>query len=248
MDWVRPFYARQHGWMERIGIDDGGADRERVDAIRSVVPPPARVLELGAGSGRTALATARAGYAVVAVELVAAAVADVAALPAAAAAPGSLSIRVADMFAVGLDGRFAVVAYWDGFGIGDDADQVRLLRRVREWLEPGGHALIDVFLPAYWRAAAGREMVFGAVRRRYGFDPAGNRMLDTWWEAGAEDSAVTQSLRCYDPDAFAPLAAGAGLRLLDAVPGGAWDHDRQVWESVVPLGRAMTFRAVLARR
>ena len=45
----------------------------------------------------------------------------------------------ADFYTVALDGRFDVVCCWEVFGLGDDADQRRLLRRIEaEWLAPGG--------------------------------------------------------------------------------------------------------------
>jgi hypothetical protein len=47
------------------------------------------------------------------------------------------------------------------------------------WVEPGGHAVIEVYTPWYWAQAAGRTMTLGTARRRYEFDGLGNRMLDT---------------------------------------------------------------------
>lgn len=43
---------------------------------------------------------------------------------------GTLESVEADFYTVELAGRFDVVCYWDGFGVGSDADQRRLLRRI----------------------------------------------------------------------------------------------------------------------
>ena len=56
-----------------------------------------------------------------------------------------------DFYTVQLDGRFDVVCYWNGFGIGSDNDQRALLRRVAaEWLTEGGTALFDISNPFVW--------------------------------------------------------------------------------------------------
>jgi SAM-dependent methyltransferase len=246
MDWVERFYARQHAWIAAAGYEDPEMVAGRVAALAGLAPPPGRVLELAAGDGATAVALARAGYAVVAVELLPEAIAP--AREAARALPsGALDVRVGDMYEVEIHGQFDVVAYWDGFGIGTDADQRRLLRRIAGWLAPNGHAVIDIFTPWYWADAAGRELAVGPARRRYGFDPDGCRMLDAWWLDRAPETTVTQSLRCYSPADLALLLEGTGLGLAAVEPGGCWDVDAETWEPRAPLERAMTFAAILRR-
>jgi SAM-dependent methyltransferase len=244
MEWVAAFYARQHAWIAESGYEDPAMVAERVAALRRLAPPPARVLELGAGDGATAVALARAGYRVVAVELLPEAIAP-AREAAPALPPGALEVRVGDMYALAIAGAFDAVAYWDGFGIGSDADQRRLLRRIAGWLSPEGAAVLDVFTPWYWANAAGREDAIGAARRRYGFDPVGCRMLDAWWPDGSPDDAVAQSLRCYGPADLALLLEGTGLRLAAVEPGGCWHAESATWEPRAPLERAMTYTAIL---
>ena len=222
MDWAKAFYARQD---ELLGVytgdraDDGTG---RAAAIgRLAGPGRKRVLELGAGGGQAAAAAADLGHDVVAVELVPAAAAHARRLAEARRA-GALTVVCGDFYEVEPGGRFDVVCYWDGFGVGADADQRRLLRRVRGWLAAGGCALLDVNTPWYWASAAGREMRFGEVARRYEFDAEGCRMLDRWWSVGAEDDKVTQSLRCYSPADLRLLLEGTGLRLEALEPGGPW--------------------------
>ena len=50
---------------------------------------------------------------------------------------GEMSVVQGDFYEVELDGTFDVVCYFDGFGIGSDADQRRLLRRRPEPQSPG---------------------------------------------------------------------------------------------------------------
>jgi len=65
--------------------------------------------------------------------------------------PGSLHLVHADFLEVDLAGGFDAVAYWNGFGVGTDADQRRLLQRISsEWLRANGVALIEVANPIRW--------------------------------------------------------------------------------------------------
>lgn len=246
MDWVAAFYARQFELMDGAGAwEIQPAHREIARSVPKLAPPPARVLELGAGGGQVAAALADLGYEVVAVELVpevAAHARDLAIAP----RPGTMRVLLGDFYEVEPGGTFDVVCYWDGFGIGSDADQRRLLHRIRAWLSPGSHALVEVYTPWYWAQAAGRTMTMGKAARRYGFDGRGNRMLDTWWRVGDPAHTVTQSLRCYAPADLELLLAGAGLQLVAVTPGGCYDAEAGRYEPEAPLERAMSYVATLA--
>lgn len=110
-------------------------------------PGPHRILELGCGYATTAAAAASAGHAVTGVEISdRAAFAD--RFVAAGSGAGSFHVVNDDFYRVRLDGRFDLVCYWNGFGIGSDTDQRRLLRRIAwEWLAADGLALVDVANP-----------------------------------------------------------------------------------------------------
>lgn len=232
---------------------------------------PLRVLELGAGGGQAAAAAAARGLRVTAVELVPELAAharslaptiaagpantaepDITAAPEIAPGPaghsrpngraGSLSVLEGDFYTLDPGGPFDVVCYWDGFGIGSDDDQRSLLRRIHGWLAPGGCALVEVYTPWYWAAAAGREQHFhDGSARRYGFDADGCRMLDRWWPEGREAEGVTQSLRAYSPADLRLLLEGTGLVLDRIEEGGAWDDVAQVWHERAPLEAAMSY-------
>jgi len=161
LDWVKDFYTQAGIWWGP-GVqdeEDPNAHKARAETVERLCGPGTkRILELGAGSGRTAAAMADLGHTVVAVELNPT---DVQYAQELLNVPrqGSLTILEADFFAVELEGHFDVVCCWQCFGTGSDADQRRLLRRIaHEWLAPGGSALIDVYSPIKPARDAGTEV------------------------------------------------------------------------------------------
>jgi SAM-dependent methyltransferase len=205
-----------------------------------------RVLELGAGGGQMAVATAELGYAVDAIELVPRLATHARELAAVAHA-ADINVIEGDFFVIQLEASYDAVTYWDGFGIGRDADQEALLGRIRHWLTDDGKALIDVYTPQYWSKMAGREMSFGRAHRRYDFDPATQTMVDTWWTDGAEHEATSQHLRCYRPDELRRLLADAALWLEAIVPAGAYDPDTVSYREEAALEDAIAYTAVIKR-
>jgi SAM-dependent methyltransferase len=240
---VKQFYSRQNEWA---GVYDGDvAEAHRRNAAivhRMSGGRVGRLLELGAGGGQNGAAVADLGFSVVAVDLTPS-VARNAEKLAAQPRGGRLRVIVGDFFEVEFPDPFDVVCYWDGFGIGRDVDQRRLLERIAGWLRPTGFALIEVYSPQYWARAAGRQAGFGGAVRRYGFDVENCRMLDRWWPVGHEAQAVIQSLRCYSPDDFRRLVKGTGLAVESMEPRGAVDFDRNQFVEQVPLERAMQYLA-----
>ncbi|HEX8033962.1 MAG TPA: methyltransferase domain-containing protein [Ktedonobacterales bacterium] len=249
MEWAESFYAMQD---ELSGVYTGALhpqqqDRERAELVTThLSSPPGVVLELGAGGGLSALATAQRGHNVTAVELVTHAAAHARRLIP-NATPGTLRVIEGTFYTVELPEQFDVVCYWDGFGIGTDEDQQTLLRRIAAWLKPSGIALIDINTPWYWAQAAGQRMTTSTFVREYGFDADGCRMLDHWWPPQHEDQRVTQSLRCYSPQDLRLLLKGTGLILERLVPGGAVDYEAHSYTSNVSLERAMQYCAHLRR-
>jgi SAM-dependent methyltransferase len=193
------------------------------------------VLELGAGSGRSAAALADAGHDVVAVELSpsrAALAGRIAGEPRA----GRLSAIQGDFYTIALPGPFDAVVCWETFGLGSDEDQRRLLRRIAgEWLAGEGRALVEVYHPARPTRDAGTEErlpplpgVPGSVEmfERCHFDALHSRWIDEWVPVAAPEQALAQSIRCYTPADLSLLIEGTGLTIdrleLDGNPlGGA---------------------------
>ena len=226
MDWVRDFYSTTGSWWGRAEAKVTERDHRRVRLLHEHVGAGAmRVLELGAGYGTTAAAMAQAGHQVTAVEI----------SDRADFAEAGLDLRKEDFYQVQLPREFDVVCYWNGFGVGSDADQRRLLRRIAgEWLRPGGTALIDVSNPFVWASwdgdeehrhpdpAAGYEH---ELRERITFDPVTCTATDTWWPAANPEQQISQVLRCYTPADLALLLEGTGLELTRIDAGDLHHHE-----------------------
>ena len=240
--WVVPFYTFQSGWT---GLGEvGPQDMARLEAIhRHAGSGPHRILELGAGGGQSAFLAATLGHRVTAVELV-----TERADHARALAKRAQTLRVIEgsFDRVELPEPFDLVVYWDGFGVGDDGDQRQLLRRISEWLSPNGVAIIDIYSPWYAASVQGQSTSFDGAERRYGFDPEGNRWLDTWWPTGQPEFAIAQSLRCYAPADLQLLLEGTGLELASFEPGPGPDA-RGSWLPRTELHRCMSWQAKLER-
>jgi SAM-dependent methyltransferase len=249
MEWVPEFYRKQYEWADwrnRWADFDPAASDPHVDVVRRLGGDgPKRILELGAGTGSTAAALAHAGHDVVTVELQPMLAEHIAEL-AGHIGRGSLRSIAGDFYEVDPEGPFDVVAYFDGFGIGDDEDQRRLLYRVGGWLAGGGCALIDILTPWYFAKTAGNEEEFpegSGIRYREGYDADGSRMTERMWRAGHEDDAVTQSLRCYSPADLRLLLEGTGL---DVVTIESYTDQR--YGEPATLEDAMVYLAKLVHR
>lgn len=242
MGWARNFYSKQYEWLERPALwakfsasaPAGRATRRASAVERLAGPGTKRVLELGCGSGTVSAAIALLGHSVVAVDIVDACVASARRL-AAEVPNGEMVVVQGDFYEIELTDRFDVVCYFDGFGTGADADQRRLLRRIRGWLNPHGCAVIDVYSPWYFAKRHGAVWQEGNVMTRLVFDWDGSRLLQSIWPAGQDESvAVTQSLRCYSPVDLRLLLEGTGLTLDSIEPYESENHEKRV-----PLEQAM---------
>ncbi|WP_041626621.1 class I SAM-dependent methyltransferase [Stackebrandtia nassauensis] len=225
MEWVEGFYSTTGKWWADAESDVSDRDRDRAASLsRWLGPERGRVLELGSGYGNTAAAIAQAGHEVIGVEI-----SDRIDAASRHAAPDSPRFVQADFYGVELPGRFDAVCYFNGFGIGTDADQRRLLRRIAsEWLTGNGVALIDVFNPFVWASWDGDEELLRArpeagyrheLRQLNRFDPVNGRAVDTWWRTDEPQRGFTQDLRCYTPADLRLLLEGTGLRLSAVVVG-----------------------------
>ncbi|MGC4189786.1 MAG: class I SAM-dependent methyltransferase [Thermomicrobiales bacterium] len=234
MEWVEPFYSRTGIWWGAAESAITARDTDRLGTLdRHTAHLPhassgLRILDLGSSYGTTPFIMARAGHDVTGVE-VSERIAFAGQFDR-ATITGALRFVQADFYAFTDSERFDIVTYWNGFGIGTDLDQRRLLRRMgAHWLRPDGIVLLDIFNPVRCAQWAGDEEVRNArpeagypfsVRERTDYDPVGNRFIDTWWEAGHPDDAISQSLRCYTPADLLLLLEGTGLRVRAFEVGG----------------------------
>lgn len=239
--WVVPFYDFQDRLIGCYSAPPHATHVEAARRLRGQYPQANRLLELGAGGGQFAVSAAAEGFAVTALELRAAGVEHT--LQLARKHGVSLSAVQGDFYAADPGGPFDLIVYWDGFGVGSDDDQHRLLTRMAGWLAPQGHALLDIYTPWYWASHAGYTRHTDTYTQVYGFDRASGRMTDTYLEPGGQRH--TQSLRCYSPDDLRRLLAGTGLRLARAEPGGMFDTGTGTWHPQADWASCMTYQAVL---
>ena len=247
MDWVAAFYQAQNDWfgVYLLPIDEQHEERRQV-VEELLGTTPCSMLELGAGGGQTAVVLAKAGHDLTMIELLESSTCYAQQL--AEEQEVVLTILQGDFYTVDLPQTFDTVLYFDSFGIGSDADQKRLLRRVATWLKPDGKALIEVGTPWYWNEIAkGRKVDLGGCFREYDFEVASSRLIDRWWRKEAPNEVVQQSLRCYSPADLELLLQGTGLEVVDIQAGNCIAYEPTRWRTRVSLPEAMTYYAVLQK-
>lgn len=249
MEWVKDFYRKQNEWAQAYLGEVTPENRQKAETVCHLAPDQrgGSLLELGAGGGQNAAVLSEAGFSVTTIDL------DPSNCENARRLSESFpdrKIRVleGDFFQIELPETFDLVCYLDGFGIGTDSDQRRLLGRIASWLAPGGTAVIEIYTPWYWAANAGREIRFGKVVRKYDFDHGRSVMLDRWQAQDSPTETVTQRLRCYSPPDLALLLEGTGLALDRIEPGSGTDHQNGRFIEKAPLSQAMQYFARLVHK
>lgn len=248
MNWVKSFYSKQYEWGNLFASGVADYHHQKASQVKGLAgPSKKRILELGSGGGENALAMASLGHDVVAVELVGSAVENGRSL-AKELNISNIEFIHGNFYEVDFADRFDLVCYWDGFGVGTDDEQHKLLKRIHDWLKPDGCSLIDVYTPWYASYTAGIEVPINKdTTRRYDFDGDQCRWLDSWWPTGDKEQAVTQSLRCYSPADLRQLLCGTGLILENYDVGGAMDWEKGEYQEKAPLKKAMYYTAKLIK-
>ncbi len=220
LEWIKDFYTQAGIWWGPDPQEEGVHDARAKTVERLAGPGVKKILDLGTGPGVTAATLADCGHSVVAIEL-SPTRAQYARELAKISRKGSLTVLETDFYTVPLNQRFDVICCWEVFGLGSDADQRRLLRRIsQEWLEPTGCVLMDVYSPIRpardadtARRLAPLKGVPGSVEmfNRCYFDPVQCRWIDEWEPTPAPAQALAQTLRCYTPADLLLLLEGTGL-------------------------------------
>jgi SAM-dependent methyltransferase len=145
-------------------------DRQRLALLRSLIEPPARLLDVGAGRGRFVAAAGAAGYEASGIE------------PSlrgwGAASARGVGVRQASIEdAPFAEDSFDAVTAWHVLEHLDDPGAA--LTRVSSWLRPGGVLLVGApnLASAQARVAAGRWYHLDAPRHRVHFTPGGLEAL-----------------------------------------------------------------------
>jgi SAM-dependent methyltransferase len=145
-------------------------DRQRLALLRQLAPPPARLLDIGAGRGRFVRAAIAAGYEASGIEPSARGVAGARSI---GAPVGQVGIGDAVIAADSLE----AATLWHVLEHLDDPGAA--LRRIAGWLAPGGALLVGVPNLASLQALVGGERWYhlDVPRHRVHFTPAGLQTL-----------------------------------------------------------------------
>jgi SAM-dependent methyltransferase len=218
-----------------VGVVDTTAELE-AELIRTMTElgEGTRIIDVGCGAGRHAIALHERGHQVTGVDL----------------SPRILRIARDNWEErhPGVDGptwlpgdmrRLAGRGPYDGailmdhaFGLfDDDADHLRVLSSIADNLVPGGHLVIQVFNPYWWcsrpmtrHLAPGTLLADGDVVRSYRMDLARGRLEDrivVLRAAGREELPV-QSLRVWTPVELVSLCRAAGFRRVAVHGSDGW--------------------------
>jgi predicted RNA methylase len=248
MEWVKDFYKKQFVLINdylfvppaNLYIEDAVKIEEQYGKSFQTV------LELGAGNGELTNAFANKGKDVTSIELVPEMVEF-----ATKYATVDATRICADFYDVALAKTFDTVLYIDGFGIGEDEDQLRLLTRIASWLNEDGYGLIDIYEPNYWRQTYKEKLALNkesTVFRQYNFDEKTNRFTDTWWHIEAPQAKTVQSLKCYTYREIQALCDQANLQIVAYFPNGAMDFVTWTYTEVAPLDNCISYRIKVKRK
>jgi SAM-dependent methyltransferase len=165
-------------------------DRRRLSLLGGVAPPPARLLDVGAGRGRFVAAARAAGYDALALEP--------SARGAQAAAELGVPVRAETVERAQLPaGEFEVICAWHVLEHLQDPGGA--LERIAGWLAPGGTLLLGVPNLASLQARVGGECWYhlDVPRHRVHFTPRGlAALLDS---SGLEPIRCTHLLAEHNP-------------------------------------------------
>ena len=248
MDWVQDFYSRQH---TALANEEAEASveycAEKMAVIdRLILNPGTTLLELGAGNGMNAIACAHLAFSVTALELIPECCERINDhVNTHGTSRGSICVVQGDFYQIDLAEQFDLVTYWDGFGIGTDDDQIRLLKRTSNWMKPEGRALIEVYSPLYASRTVGRKVRFKTCTREYDFDTLHARWLDTW--TYNDGTVLTQSLRTYLPPDLDLLLRETDLDIEHIETLDAWDWETETLTKNAPLESAISYVACLKK-
>ncbi|MHB8659146.1 MAG: class I SAM-dependent methyltransferase [Solirubrobacteraceae bacterium] len=183
----RPGAPRLHGLARPVL---GVFDAQRLRLLEKALPPPARLLDAGAGRGRFVSTARRAGYDAFGIEPSARGLAAARRL---GAPVSGQSIETAEFASGSLD----AVTLWHVLEHLDDPGAA--LARIAGWLRPGGPLLVGVPNLDSWQARLGGERWYhlDVPRHRTHFTPAGLGELLS--RSGFEPAATHHLLLEHNP-------------------------------------------------
>ncbi|MFC3419378.1 class I SAM-dependent methyltransferase [Salinicoccus hispanicus] len=241
-NWAEAFYEMQYRSLKQTGEITEYEMNFAKDLRMQVGRPLGSVLELGAWDGRLARTLAGDAETITTVELIPEMVAV-----AKRHSTSNITPLCGDFYDIEISSTFNTVLYMDGFGVGEDEDQLALLERIRNWFDDDGTAIIDIYNPTHWIKADGQSMRpdsvnFPKVERQYGYDYKKNKMVDTWWHTDKPQDSVSQYLKCYTPEQIHALCQKAELDIIAYFPNGAMDYNAWRYKDIASLEECMSYR------
>lgn len=239
-NWAKEFYKMQFGNMS--SIDMSYYEEQAKEILEQIGRPIDSLLELGAWDGSLARAISKDVSRITTIELI-----KEMAEAAQRKNPANINTVHGSFYDAQIAEKFDAIIYIDGFGVGTDEDQLKLLKNIEQWLGDDGCALIDVYQPEHWKKADGIEMYPDPKRkpdivRRYSYDYEQDIMMDTWWQDGEEELGQTQYLRCYTPGEIFDMCRQAGLKVTAYFPNGAMDYGNMIYHENASLEECMSYR------
>lgn len=162
-----------------------------------------------------------------------------------------VNILCRDFYKLNIQELFDCMLYIDGFGVGEDEDQLHLLKRIHNWLNKDGYALIDIYEPNYWRQIYKGERVLNdeaTIFRKYDFNEETMRFTDTWWHKNYEDNKSTQSLKCYSISRIYELCQLANLDIVGYFPNDAMDFEKWSYDERASLDYCISYRIKVEKK
>lgn len=239
-NWAKEFYKMQFGNM--TSIDTSYYEEQAKEILEQTGKDIESLLELGAWDGSLARTISKNVSRITTVELIKE-MTEVAKKR----NPSNINTIHGSFYDVELPDKFDAIIYIDGFGVGTDDDQLKLLKNIQQWLDDDGCALIDIYQPEHWKRADEIEMYPDPqhnpdIVRRYSFDHEQNIMMDTWRHKGNDKLEQTQYLKCYTPEEIHHLCSQSGLNVVAYFPGGAMDYENMRYYENASLVECMSYR------
>jgi SAM-dependent methyltransferase len=176
-DWHRNFFTGPVNAFWEAMVPEAATAADIAFVRRHIAPPPAGLLDVPCGAGRHALALARSGYRVTAVDL------SEDAIDRARAAGKGLGIdfRRGDMLSLDLDRRFdAVLCLGNSLSYFPPDEMRAFIASLAERVADGGRLILDTSCCAesLFPLAEKREVAFdgGTYRSRYSYDARCSRL------------------------------------------------------------------------
>lgn len=243
------FYRAQYKAMEKLGATKGDQFTFCKAKVRGLLDgldfKPQRALELGSGMGLEAIAMSLEGIEVHAIEYLDDLV--VCAEKFQALHKSQVHFMVKDFYDHQAPCHYDLVYYLDGFGLGSDADQERLLNHIKTWMTPGGTCVLEVYNPPYWQKNHGQTMTLSeTIHRTYTYDTLEHAMVDTWYDSEGQVD-YSQRLKCYDLETLSLMARALGLEVVKVKEGGAFDFERGLYHEAVGLDKSLNYMVFLKK-